>query len=389
MLKEMYVTLRRLREAAARDRVSEQELREDLAAIVEKDCKNLRSVSVRSLFVNLVEDGHEAIELYRDPESRRYTEAASEVNTSLFANTMGQIIYSTVLEAYNKIELIGDQLVTIVPTNFSGEKIPGVTRIGDEVEVVREGEPYPSALVAESYVETPETIKRGLMIDVTKEAVFFDRTGLILNRAAAVGEEIAVNREKRILDVVLGVSTVYRRNGGAAEATYSTDNTSTSNALIDWQSIDTAEVKFAQITDPDTGEPIEATPNTIIVPPELRVTARRIVNATMTNSDYQPNASAGTPNTNRETRTGGNSLMNTFSIASNQYVKTRGSSATNWWYGDPRGAFLYMENWPMTVETQGATSEQAFDRDIVSRSKASERGAAAVLERRKMLKATA
>ena len=52
-----------------------------------------------------------------------------------------------------------------------------------------------------------------------------------------------------------------------------------------------------------------------------------------------------------------------------------------WWFiGDFRKAFAYMENWPITVDAvAGRNSEAEFNQDIVVRFKASERGAAAVI----------
>lgn len=44
--------------------------------------------------------------------------------------------------------------------------------------------PYPNIGFSEDYIETPSTSKHGLIVPVTREAVFFDRTNLILSRAA-------------------------------------------------------------------------------------------------------------------------------------------------------------------------------------------------------------
>lgn len=380
--REFYSGIKRLREAAQQDRNPEalEKLGEDVTVMVESEAKELNSLSMRRLFEHSVEDGH-LVMPDLDPNHRgmaRYREAADVVNTSLFAHTMGQIIYTQMLKAYNMPELIGDSLVTVQQTNFSGEKLPGVSEIGDEVEIVNEGQPYPRALVGEYYIETPETIKRGLIVDVTKEAIFFDRTNLIMQRASNVGKFIAINREKRILDVVLGISTIYKRNGAAAVATYGSDNTVSSNALIDYTDIDAAETKFSAITDPDTGEPIVITANTLIVPPALRTSAQRIVNATMT----------GRTNSEYETRVNGPSLLNNFTIASNQYVRQRSGSDSTWFYGNPKEAFVYMENFPLTVITNVENAYMSFERDVISQSKASERGAAGVMERRYMMKNT-
>lgn len=378
--------LKRMRESYEREG-RRSDLLSHINSIFSDRSVNLGEWRLRGLFESLVDDGHELVQNHFGPHGGGYRlrEAADVVDTSLFANVQGQFLYNAVLRSYEKPELIGDSLVRVMDSVEVSERIPGVTAIGDQVEILDEGQSYARALTTERWVDTPDTIKRGLMIEITKEAVFFDKTNLILEEAARIGENIAINRERRILDVVCGISTVYRRNGGAAIATYGSDNTTTSNPLVDWQSLDTADTKFMGITDPDTGEPIVTTPDTLIVPPALRNTAMRIVNATMTN--YNTNNSAGTAD--RETRVPSNSLNQPLRIASNQYVKERTSSDTSWFYGRPTQAFVYMQNWPLTVEEEGANGPQAFERDVVARYKASERGAAGVMERLHALKATA
>ena len=59
------------------------------------------------------------------------------------------------------------------------------------------------------------------------------------------------------------------------------------------------------------------------------------------------------------------------------------SAAKKYWLiGDFTKAFAYMENWPITVTQAPTNSEAEFNQDIVARFKASERGAAAVLNPR-------
>jgi len=59
-----------------------------------------------------------------------------------------------------------------------------------------------------------------------------------------------------------------------------------------------------------------------------------------------------------------------------------------WFIGDFKKAFAYMENWPITVTQSPANSEADFSQDIVVRFKASERGAAAVINPRYVVKST-
>jgi len=60
-----------------------------------------------------------------------------------------------------------------------------------------------------------------------------------------------------------------------------------------------------------------------------------------------------------------------------------------WFIGDFRKAFAYMENWPITVTQSPPGSEAEFNQDIVVRFKASERGAAAVINPRYVVMSTA
>ncbi len=59
-----------------------------------------------------------------------------------------------------------------------------------------------------------------------------------------------------------------------------------------------------------------------------------------------------------------------------------------WLLGDFKKAFAYMENWPITVTQAPQNSEAEFTQDIVVRFKASERGAAAVLNPRFIVQST-
>jgi len=158
--------------------------------------------------------GHQWVREYCDPRGGRLLlEAGDGVDTTAFSNITGQVIYSQIMAAYQHPEFVLSELVQTVPTRLSGEKIPGIGRMGDKAAQVDEGMPYESVGFGEEFIETPPTAKRGFIVPVTKEAVFFDRTNLILSRAAEVGEFLGLNKEKRIVDVVIGATNNYKRNG--------------------------------------------------------------------------------------------------------------------------------------------------------------------------------
>ncbi|HUT14576.1 MAG TPA: hypothetical protein VMY42_29080, partial [Thermoguttaceae bacterium] len=151
-------------------------------------------------------------------------------------------------------------------------------------------------------------------------------------------------------------------------------------ALSDYTDIDEAEQLFAEMRQPDTREPIEIMgTRTLLVPPALRVTARRIVNTTEIHegdSDVRIGVSGN--------------LVDDLGIqaVSSAYMYRRlidgGSvSAANakkhWLYGDFAKAFAYMENWPITVVQSPPNNYVEFNQDIVIEVKASERGTCAVI----------
>lgn len=345
--------------------------------------------SLADAFDNFVENGFQLRQEF-NPEKRanafnlELLEDNQYVSTTAFTNLTGQIVYSRIMENFKAAEYIGDQLVETIPTQFDGEKIPGVSLIGDKAAVVPEGKPYPTAGLAESWVETPQTVKRGLIVGVTQEAIFFDRTYLVLKNAGEVGDTIMISKEKRILDGALGISTLYKRNGAAPAATYGDtpfDNLCASNALVDYTDIENVDLLFEAMVDPITGEPITVVPNTIIYPGALDKTVRRIVNGT----EVRQGTYNGTPVT-----VSPNPLARyQYNLLTSPQVKARTGSASTWFYGQPKKAFAYMQNWPLTVTQAPSNSEAEFTHDVVSRFKVSERGAFAVIEPRYMAKSTA
>ncbi len=355
--------------------------------------------SLRDLAEATIPDGREFVRLL-DPRSKSggidLMEAADSVDTAAFSNITGQIVYSKIMEGFSSEAFVASQMVETVPTRFSGEKIPGIGQLGDSAESIDEGKPYPQVGLTEDYIETPATTKRGLIVPVTKEAVFFDRTHLVLRRAAEVGEFLGLNKEKRLLDCLVdGNSTDHRYNWkGQTYATYLNSgasgpwvNEQGTTPLVDWTSVDAAEQLLSAILDPNTQEPILVMADTILVCPELLHAARRIVTATEI-LQVDSRAQASTVRT-----VAPNPMAGSYRVVASRLLRARlaaDSQATSTWYlGNFRKAFAYMENWPITVTQAPQNSEAEFTQDIVIRFKASERGAAATLEPRFVIKSTA
>lgn len=339
--------------------------------------------SIRELFEEFVPHGRELVRSF-SPRKHGRSEVslleAGAVDTSAFSNISGQIFFASTLDAFNSPEFIADRLTRTVQTDLQEEeKIPGISLPGDVAEKIGENQPYPEVGLSEEWVMTPEKIKEGFILPISKEAIFGDRTGLLLDRASTGARMMAINKEKRVLDEVLGVNTSYRRNGGAAQAAYGNTHTNgdfdnlSNTALQDYSDIEAALLLFDAITDPGTGELISISSTQIVVPTALLFTARSIVNATevrtTTNTNTQslaPNPLAPTPMT----------------VESNAYVKDRSSSATAWWIGDFQRAFTYRQNWPITTEEERETGPRAFSHDTIARFKVSEKGVPATEEPR-------
>ncbi|MFZ5831597.1 MAG: hypothetical protein ACOY3P_16045 [Planctomycetota bacterium] len=329
-----------------------------------------------------------------DPRGGALLEAGDGVDATAFSNITGQIVQAKILEAYQQEAFVLSRLVETIPTRLDGERIPGVGRLGDEAVEVAPGMPYPSLGLAEDYIDTPQTTKRGFIVPVTREAIFFDRTHLILQRAAEVGEALGLNKEKRLLDLLLGVTNNYRWKGVGYNTFYAAGDPGPSgdapwvnaitDELEDWTDVDAAEQCFAEILDPNTGEPVLVHATTVLVMPAYRHAAHRIFSATeISYSDGTHTTAATNP-------------LGRYQVVESRLAYRRliasgveADAARRYWFlGDFRRSFAYMENWPITVTQSPLGSEADFAQDIVVRFKASERGAAAVINPRYVVRSS-
>jgi len=328
------------------------------------------------------------------------TEAGNTaVSTNAFSNISGQIVYSAIMEAFMMEEYQFSRLIPEVQTEFNGEKIAGITGIGDETQIVAENDPYPFVGVSEDFIETPITSNRGMIVPISRAAIFFDRTGVLLDRCSKVGEWAGLNKEKRAIDCTidendgasaLATSHRYKWRGaiiqtyGDNAGTHSWDNLAATNALVDWTDLDVAEQLLNEITDPNTGEPVMVEATHLIVTKSLEQTASRILNATMINVVTPGYATTGNPT--ETTRT--NPMLNKYTLLTTRLLAARLGTDTSWFLGNPAKAFRYMVNWPLQTIQAPANSHDEFHRDIVQQYRVSERGAYSTWEPRLMCKST-
>lgn len=335
-------------------------------------------------------------------------EAGEAVDVSAFSNITGQIVYTKVHQGWDQVQKLGEKLFTNVPTQFASEKVPGIGRIKGDGEAIHPGQPYPELGFGEQYWETPITTKHGFIVSVEAETIFFDRTALVLKRAGEAGERAAYNKEKRQLACVAGITITvgnesfdgnnHKWNGNTYN-TYSTTaqtngndtiqiNAKASIDLADWTNLEALWLLFQAQTDPDTGLPINFNPDTLVVMPYKWFTGHRIVSATEVRSgDITTGAGTQTLSSNPIGRMFSSVYT---SPLLEQLIVASGVSSSNskYWFfvGEPKKAFEYRENWPLTVVQAPSNSEAEFTRDIVLRYKVSERGVPWVADPRYMAK---
>lgn len=376
---------------------SERDFWESFCGSVQSGEMRPNEFSFRDIFESFIPDGRSILNAWQAGEDVNLQEAAGAVSTTSFSNITGQIVYSELLQSYQKEEFVFTNTIPVVNTMFDGEKIAGIGGIGDQAEIVTEGKQYPMVGVTEDWINTPSTVKRGMIIPITKEALFFDRTSLILERAGEVGEMLGVNKEIRAIDAVIDENTTAARYQwrGTTYATYQTTtpwiNSKTSNGLENWSNLDAVEQLFAQMTDPNTGLPIIVNADTLIVNYELRNLAEQILGATGLYRVTGGYAVTGNLNQRMAPNTVGNipGLSPKYKILSSRFMKGRTATDTTWFLGQPAKAFRYMQNFPLTVVQAPPNNLDEFNRDIVQQFKASERGAFATKDPRFMCKSAA
>jgi hypothetical protein len=345
--------------------------------------------SIADLFESLVEDGRELRRLFNPQHGPTsiLAEAAGAVTSSDFSTITGQILYTMMMQDLQPENYPFQQAIPTQSTQFSGEKIPGIANLGDLAEVVAENEDFPLMGTSEDYIETPETKKRGFIVPVTKEAIFFDRTGQLLQKCSKVGDSLMLNKEKRAIDCLIDENTTAHRYKwrGTSYGSYQTStpwiNVKTSNGLVDWTDLDNAEQIFNAITDPNTGEPVVVEANTIVVTKQNEQAAMRVINATQIVMHSGGYAASG----NLTETQAPNPYNSKYRILTSRLLAARAATDTDWWLGDPAKYARYMENWPITVTQAPAGNSDDFNRDIVAKYKCSERGQYAVIEPRVMV----
>ena len=357
---------------------------------------SIYDISLRDLACHLVDDGHDVVNEMTQ-RGQVVMEDVASVDTSAFTSITGQFIFSAIQEAMQLDELIGDKLVTVMPSSFQDEeRLPGISMSADEyVDEVPEGINYPLVGLAEEYIQIPRAQKHGGILGITREMIIADRTGLLIERARSIGAGLAIRREKQILDVFVGAVNPYVRKN-IARNTYANiagtsyfDNIIT-DALVDYTDVQAAANLFFQMRDPNTGEPLGHSPTTFVCCPDLMWTARPVFRDTTVRlglADTAPGILSQ----------GENRIPWNLELLTNEWLTMRlhhgavvaadrPAAVAFWFIGRPRDAFVWKEIWPLSVEEAPTNNEAQFTADIWARFKVSYKGVAGVREPRYMIR---
>lgn len=317
------------------------------------------------------------------------------VNVSAFTLAVGGLFEFKILEAFNSPEFIGDRLGSIEPTSvMGGTKDIGVANFGDLAKQRKPGDPVSMFGLEERWIETPETVEYSGGIEVTFEAAASDITSQLLTRASSVGKAIALRKEYRQIDNLLGITNTYKYKG----TSYNTYQASTpyintfANTLNDWNDINDILVAFTMMRDAETNQPIMVTPTDMLVMPKKLLTARKIFRDTVT--QIRTNSEANVT-------VGANPVFGVFDPVMSPLVykrvtdsdglnQTSGTAAADDMYfvGDFKKAFGYRQFHPLQVQSAVPSTFDMLSRRIVSAFFAYERGTPFVREPRYVIKCT-
>jgi hypothetical protein len=323
-----------------------KELAEAVRNAVKSKKLNAEDVSFRHLFEALVRD----------------QELEENIVSSAFPTIAGELISSKMIEGY---EMWPDQVSALfeeVPTKLKVSQIVGWTNVTG-VERVNERQDYPQLKPPTEKAKEIRNYKYGGLLDLTKEAIFFDQTAELLNQARKVGEAARRKRMRLMWDAIVDANATAYDGGDLYSA--GNGNVQTSNALGGETSWETVRAKLMAQTD-ENGEPIWVFGDrpVMIVPSGLLATAEKLQK-----NDTGP---MGTANLDV------NLAKGQFDIIVNPYLT---ANSTTWWYGAPRRQFRWERVWPFEIFTRvGQDTEEGFKADVIQQFKASFYGGAGAVD---------
>ncbi len=337
-------------------RIANREIGNKVKELLESKKLNPVQVSFRNLYEALV-----------GPISSRELSEAGNLTSSAFPNIAGQIISKVLIDGYKEFPKEVDRLCRTVPSKLKTSRVVGWSAIGF-VQQVNEKENYPEIIPPDEKLQTIKNLKYGGLLSLTREDIFFDQTGELMDRARMIGERGAQKRAALIFAAVcdgLGVPANGTALSGGAVYTSGHVNLITANPIgtAGWEA---ARKKLLDQVD-EQGEPIWVMGDKpiLVVGSTLLATAEKL----------QKNEHGDLGTANLDT----NLAQGQFDIVVNPYLP----STSSWWYGAPQRQFRWEEVWPLETFTRvGQDTEDGFNSDTIQQFKLSFYGGAGAADYR-------
>lgn len=358
---------------------------------IKPDEFSIRDLAAHFVTVNGEPIGHELVE---DWASGRLIEA-DVVSSSAFSAITQRVVYAAVLEGYQYPDAPLSRLVRTVQARSRDTRILNFTlplADGKSLEYA-EGQDKPAIGLMTEYVKSLSPVKRGARIPITRETVLYDETGQVLEAARRVGEAIALEKERALIRYVAGLVSncvIEKRKTDSSESTSDLFLTSgrwvnqQANPMTDWTDFDDCENLVLGNTLPGTQQPPILTNRFVLVPPQLRSTVNRILNATEVRTGTSNIVAAANPLANMGIQPIVSPLVWSEQVAAGVASAT---AAATWFYGDLLQAMRYVQVWPLEV-TENRDDVGLRRADILVEYQASENGVPAVVEPRVWVKNT-
>lgn len=292
--------------------------------------------------------------------------------SSAFPTIAGEIISSVIIQAYEDFPKQGLQLVRTVPSKLKISNIPGWQAMGAMDKVI-EREDIPELIPNAEKVNTIRNFKYAGLISLTREDIFFDQTGELMDRAMGVGNEGARKQDELILKKMIDADSDALSNAALYSAGNSNLNTVNGLGTVGWETVDQS---LTTKTD-EQGKPIWVFSDK----PTMMVAAKnKHVAWRLKNNDH------GTLNSGN---LDANPSKDAFNIVINPYFTTPKTN-TDWYYGVFKRQFRWEEVWKMqTAKRAGQNTDRGFHNDIFQETKASFFGGAGAIDFRFVEKNTA
>ena len=278
-------------------------------------------------------------------------------SSTAFPTIAGEIISSVMIQGYEMYPKVGLSLVRVVPSKQKISQVVGWKGIGklDRSSEVREKENYPAVNPPEEKEIRIKNKKNGLTLALTKEAIFFDRTGQLMGEASMVGAELARWQDEVILSTLADLDQTAYDLGEMFAAGNLNTYTGAATAL-GTTSFEAAMTYFRKKTD-ERGRKINVLPGKPVL---MHATDLEFTVDKLLNNEKGPIGTAAQSDVN--------TARGKFQPVLNPYI----TSTTQWLLGDFKSSARWEEVWPLeTFQRMGGMTEDGFNKDVVAEYKAS------------------